>query len=189
MKDFEAFYKELTSDEIWFEPVKMHHKPETLQSIGRRVYMHGIADKDHFLITPMSEFRRHFYNIVCKTPGDKPKNKDWYVKALEKIEPKIIEEPPLAGEERMKRIQEWKESLEGLEMISSVPRMTVKQIIEEGDWRAVSTVEPRDEFQRRLALEEHKEKVAKAREQMFRKAYPDASEEEVQAYIDKFEIL
>lgn len=135
LSTFEDWYKKLTEDEIWFEPVKMHHKPETLESIGRRVYMHGIADKERFSITPMSEFRRHFYNIVCKTPGDKPKNKDWHIKALEK-ENVVKQEQwkPASPEHVDKCVAEFDEMMKNSTMINSMPRVGYKQSIEEGGW-------------------------------------------------------
>jgi len=43
-------------------------------------------------------------------------------------------EPPLTGEERDKRIAEWLAAVKAQRLTNPVPKLTRKQIIEEGDW-------------------------------------------------------
>lgn len=185
MKDFETWYADLISNYVWYEPAKMHHRPETFKNICHKVYMNYTASNG---IIPIEESRRHAYNIIVGTPRDLPKV-DWTKKALAEAEQKT-EAPPLTGEARQARLREWREKVESAEMMSSVPRMTAKQIIEEGNWRAVATtLEPRNVIERAMVLEEHLEKVVLARTKMFRSAFPDASDEEVEAYIKKFDVI
>src|SRR5688500_14946618 len=80
-KDFETWFTDLISDERWHELSSMHHKPETFKACAKKVYMQGVADG---VFKPVQEARKHVYNIICKTPGDKPKGKPWHEIALEK---------------------------------------------------------------------------------------------------------
>ena len=82
MKDFETWYKELTSDTMWFELLR-HYKDETIKKAGQKVFAQLVADKT-VEYRPMSENRKHVYNILCKNPGDKVIKKEWIEKALKK---------------------------------------------------------------------------------------------------------
>ena len=192
MKDFETWYLELIGDQIWSMPAMMQHKEETFKQIARKVYMSALADRQRGSLIPMTEHRRHVYNIICKTPGDRPKGKPWYEKALEK---KLQEDEqkeewkPVSEEEREQWLKKWQEQVSNSQMVTSVPRLTARQIIEEGDWRAVSTIEPRSDVEKAMVFEEHIEKVNAARRKVFTTAYPDASEEEIQAYLKKFDVI
>lgn len=138
MKSFEDFFKELTSDEQWFELSLMHHKPETFRSVAFKVYVNACADKDTFSVTPIREHRKHVYNKLVLLPGDKVK-KDWVQIENEKLkkqeeEKKKKEWVPLTGEAREKKLQEWLDKVRSVEMQTAVPRITHKEAIEKGDW-------------------------------------------------------
>lgn len=186
MRNFEDWFKELCSNYVWFQPASMHHEPKTFQDTANKVYMQYVAAE---VFPPIQEARRHVYNKLVLIPGDKRKI-DWTKRALEKVESEKKQEwQPVTEEERERWLKKWQESVSNCQMISAVPKMTAKQIIEQGDWRAVQPLENRDEFVRAMVLEEHVQKVNEARAKVFRSAYPDASEEEVQAYIKKFDTI
>lgn len=186
MKDFETWFLELCSNYVWFQPASMQHKPETFKKLAHNVYMQCVAEGQ---FKPIQECRKHVYHLVCKTPGDRQKV-DWVKKALEKVEAeKKVEAPPLTGEARMQRLKEWEEVVKKSEMVSAVPKMTAKQIIEEGDWRAVEPIKPRSEIEKRIVLEEHIERINTARRKMFLAAFPDASEEEITSYLNQFKTI
>lgn len=184
---FDEFFKDLCSNYVWFQPATMHHKPETFRSVANKVYMQYVASES---FPPIQEARRHVYNKLVLIPGDRPKGKDWYkIEEQKKEAEKAKEWVPVTGEEREQWLKKWQDQVSGCQMVTSVPRLTARQIIEEGDWRAVSTIEPRSDVEKAMVFEEHIEKVNAARRKVFTTAYPDASEEEIQAYLKKFDIL
>lgn len=185
MEDFNKWFDELKSNSLWWMRMNELYGKKNLSRVAGDVHLYLLASINRLKANDFQDFRRLFQSFAQKAE-DAPVRPQ--LQQVEDNKP-MVSDPVVEGEARDQWIAIWKESVEKCQMISSVPRLSAKQIIEEGDWRAVSTMEPRDEFQKRLALEEHKEKVAKARELMFRKAYPDASEEEVQAYIDKFDTI
>src|SRR5688572_7052168 len=134
MKDFETWFTDLISDERWHELSSMHHKPETFKACAKKVYMQGVADG---VFKPVQEARKHVYNIICKTPGDKPKGKPWHEIALEK---KLQEDAtknewqPASPENVDKYVKEIQEIISQSPMMNSMPRVGYKQSIEEGGW-------------------------------------------------------
>lgn len=183
--NFDDWHKELISDYQWYSLLRMYRE-ETIKKAAEKVFAQLVADKVVDL-RPMSENRKHVYNIVTKNPGDKEIRKDWYNVEQEKKEAEEKKEwVPLTGEARQEKLKQWMESVSKVEMVSSVPKLTAKQIIEQGDWRAVKTIPPRSEVEKHIIVETHIEKVNNARRKVFLSAFPDASEEEIEAYISKF---
>ena len=133
MKDFETWYKELTSDTMWFELLR-HYKDETIKKAGQKVFAQLVADKT-VEYRPMSENRKHVYNILCKNPGDKVIKKEWIEKALKKIEPEKKEEwKPASPEHVDKCANQILEMIKNSPMVNGMPRVGYKQAIEEGGW-------------------------------------------------------
>jgi len=182
MKNFDDWYKELTSDERWFEQAGMNHKPETFKDVALKVYTNGMTDSLEFAQTPLKFHRQHVFNKLCKVTPDKVR-KPWY---LPKEEPKKDEKPPLTGEARAKRLQEWMDALAKIPAMKTAP-ISSRELIENGDWRP-KPVEIREptEMEKRTAYLAHVEMVRRCRVKYFRDAYPDAMDDEVQAYLDKF---
>lgn len=131
--DFEQFFKELKSDEVWFTNATMNHLPDTITKTANQIYMTGMTDPENFKVIPMKEHRRHLFNKLSKLAPDKVK-KPWYIKESDKD--KEPERPPLTGEERQKKIQEWLDALEKTPKAYAPPKLTSQQIKEEGDWLA-----------------------------------------------------
>jgi hypothetical protein len=132
MRTFDQWYTDLISDQLWYELLRAY-KDETIRKASEKVYAQLVADKTVDL-RPVSENRKHVYNIVCKSPGDKPKGKSWSEIALEKqIQKSEAEEwRPVSEEEREIWLRKWKESINELQTVSAVPRMSYKELAEEG---------------------------------------------------------
>lgn len=189
MKTFEDWYKELTSDTLWYELLR-HYKEETIRKCSEKVYAQLVAEKT-VSYRPMTENRKHVYNVVCKLPGDKPKV-DWVAKQLKQQEEKKEDKEwvPLTGEARAKKLAEFKAMVDSAPKAFTTPKMSAQEIANEGDWLPKKE-KPfvRSEFESRMALEEHKRKANDARRKLFLDAYPDASEEEIEAYLLKFNVI
>lgn len=191
MKDFDSWYIMLIEDERWHEQASMNHAPKTFEETARKVYVQGLADASSFSIIPISEHRKHVYNKVSKLPHDKPK-KNWITEALKKheVEQKKAEPPPLTGEQRAMKLNEWYEAVQKATINSAVAPISHKEIMENGDWRPKPvTIREPSEVEKRAALNAHIEKINTARRKMFTDAFPDAQEDEIQAYLDKFKTI
>jgi len=181
MNNFDTWFAILISDERWYEQAGMNHKPETFKDVALKVYTNGMTDSLEFAQTPLKFHRQHVFNKLCKILPDKVR-KPWYLKE----EPKKGEHPPLTGAERAKRLQEWMDALAKLPAMKTAP-ISSRELIENGDWRPkpVEIHEP-TEIEKRTAYLAHLEMVRRCRVKYFRDAYPDAMDDEIQAYLARF---
>jgi hypothetical protein len=187
MTSFENWFKELCSNYVWFQPASMQHEPKTFEDTARKVYMQYVAS-EHF--PPIQEARRHVYNKLVLVPGDR-KKVDWSKKAkedMEKVEAaKQPEWKPVSEEERERRLAEYKAMVDALPKRWSPPEMSEEEKEHEGVLRKKHEPFVRSEVETMEVFNQHKMKVDEARRKYFKSAYPDASEEEIKAYIKKFD--
>ena len=134
--NFDSFYTELISDQRWFELCR-NYREETIKKAAEKVYGELVTRKIED-VKPMEENRIHILNILRKGPEDKPKPKPWYQQEAEKKEAKEKEkEPewiPLTGEERQKKLAEFKAIIDAAPIINGMPPISKKQAVEEGGW-------------------------------------------------------
>lgn len=180
MKDFEQWYKELISEERWHETMQMQHKGKSIKEAARIVYGDAVSDSLTFEKIPFSERRKHVHYKLLKMPV---KQQAPVLQQVEVSEDK--EWKPVSEEERQRRLKEYKELIDSLEMVNNFPRVSAKELMENGDWKP-ARVEPRSDIQKAMVVEEHIRKVREARSKVFRSYYPDASDLEVEAYCNKF---
>lgn len=130
MKNFEDWFTELISDTLWYELLR-HYKDETIRKCSEKVYAQLVAEKT-VSYRPMTENRKHVYNVVCKLPGDKPKV-DWVEKQLKQQEEEKKEEwVPVTWEKRAEYLNKVQEIIKGSTMMSAMPRPSRKEQAEEG---------------------------------------------------------
>ena len=187
IKDFDQWYALITSDTIWHERASMNHKPETFRKVAEQVYTLGISDSQTFSVTPVKEHRNHVYNKLCKIQPDKVK-KDWVAEAQKQQKVEQAETwVPLTGEERAKRLQEFKDMVDATPVIKPIRPVSVKEIIENSDWRPKppDIKEPTEE-EKMIAIVNHKNKLQAARIKVFREKYPTGTVKELQKYLKKF---
>ena len=123
--DFSKWFEDLKADYTWYEPARLHHRPETFEKIAHKVYMSCVATG----FKPMGECRRHVYNILLNTPHDN-KKVDWSKQALEKVEAEQWK--PASPEHVDKCVKEFNEMLAKAPMLQR--HSGYKQLIEERGW-------------------------------------------------------
>jgi hypothetical protein len=104
----------------------------------------------------------------------------------QKAEPVQIHPQALTGEERQKRLDEWKAVVNAAPILKPQRKLTTEQMIEEGGVRPKATPFVRSAVETILAAKEAVKDAQKARRKLFLEAYPEADEDEIQAYIMKF---
>lgn len=191
--DFTDWLIELIEDERWHENATRYHSKETFEKTAYQVYVTGSTKPDTFFISPMAEHRNHVFNKLCKLPHDK-KKKDWVAESLKQEEEKRkATEPewvPLTGEERQRRLQEFLDKVQATPPIKRIAPLSHKEILENGQWKPKpSEIREPSEVEKAAALNNHIAKIQAARSKLYLDGYPDASKEEVQAYLDSFEVI
>jgi hypothetical protein len=107
----------------------------------------------------------------------------------QKAEPVQIHPQALTGEERQKRLDEWKAVVNAAPILKPQRKLTTEQMMEEGGVRPKATPFVRSAVETILAAKEAVKDAQKARRKLFLEAYPEADEDEIQAYIMKWEHL
>ena len=131
MISFDSFYTELISDQRWYELLR-HYKDETIRKAAEKVWAQLVADKIED-VRPMSENRKHLYNLLIKNPGDKVALKNWAAKALEIQEAEKEKEwQPVSWDKRAEYLKQVQEIIKGSTMMSGVHKPSYKEQAEEG---------------------------------------------------------
>lgn len=181
MTDFETWFNELISDTRWYEVTAMHNKGKNFKLAAQRVYADTVAEGNQGFSKPMAEFRKHVYNKLVRMDFDR------IFPALQQETKEEVKEDwkPVSEEERQRRLKEWQEVVNNSCMINAMPRLTAREILENGGWKPAK-IQPRSDIEKVMIVEEYIKRARQARAKVFKSYYPDASEEEVEAYCDKF---
>ena len=127
---FEQFYAKLIEHEIWYDQMKMRFFLKDLKGVANDCFIFLLASEQRWNAQDYQDFRKCYQNFLSKSP-------DMVVKPqLQQVEVKEEKqgEPPLTGEERDKRIAEWLAAVKAQRLTNPVPKLSRKQIAEEGDW-------------------------------------------------------
>jgi hypothetical protein len=185
--NFDDWIKELISDYQWYSLLRMY-KEETIKKAAEKVFAQLVADKV-VDIRPMSENRKHVYNIVTKNPGDKEIRKDWYNVEKEKKEAEEKKEwEPVSWEKRAEYLKQVQAEIDKVEDRKIRPLLS-GEAEKKGQYdppKPNYTGEPSRPID---VVIEHVNKVNAARRKFFLERKPDASEEEIEAYLQKFKVL
>lgn len=129
----EQFTKELKSNELWLEAMRGPSRFKDLDAAIAKVYGQVISDET-IKSKPMTEHRKHVFNVL----GTMPFGKQTGVQLQqEKPKEEAKEEKPIESvpyEVHQKRLQEWLNSIAKLPEVKRVPKLTSKEIMEEGQW-------------------------------------------------------
>ena len=127
---FEEFWKKLIEHEIWYDQMKMRFFRKDLKGVANDCFIFLLASDQRWQAQDYQDFRKCYQSFLSKSP-DK-------VSAPQLQQTEVVEvkqtEPILTGEERDKKIAEWLESVKAVKMANPVPKLSRKQIAEEGDW-------------------------------------------------------
>lgn len=127
--NFESFWDKLVENEIWFDQMKMRYFRKDLRGVANECFIFLLASEQRWKSQDYQDFRRCFQSFLNKAP-------DMVVRPqLQQVEEKKQEpEIEISEEEKKRRYQEWYDAVTKVENNFKVPKLTKKQIAEEGDW-------------------------------------------------------
>ena len=178
---FEEFYKQLVSDDIWHAQICFMHHKKNLKGVAQECYTWLLAQPNRMAANDFQDFRRAYQSFLKNA-----KNEHVPVQLQQVEEPKKEEHEPLTGEARDKWIEKYMAVIQSAPILKPQAPMSVKERMN-NDWRPLpDTVKEPSEIEKRSSYLEHLKTVRECRARTFTDAYPDASEEEIQAYLDKY---
>lgn len=129
MNSFPEWFKDLCSDVRWFENATMSNRGKNFKGAAEFVYAQLLADPV-LQVRPMVENRKHVYNRLTKMDFDRVFPQLQQPKE-EKKEAVFV---PASPEHVAKCVAEFDAMLKNSPMMSSVPKVTHKQAVEQGGW-------------------------------------------------------
>lgn len=128
---FEQFWEKLIEHEIWYDQMKMRFYQKDLKGVANNCFIFLIASEQRWAAQDYQDFRKCYQSFLMKSPDQvvKPQLQQVEVAGIT-----VHHEPILEGEARQAKITEWLESVKATKMVNPIPKLTRKQIIEEGDW-------------------------------------------------------
>lgn len=191
MKSFSDFWTKLKENSLWFDQVSMKYGRKDIKDVAQRFYIDLLARPEEAKKEDYEAWRRSFQKWLMWEP-DAP------------IAPQLqqVEEtrPPMSDEERKKmepvpksdpRYQEhlnnWLAMLKTTEDNFKAPKLSKKQLAEEGDWipkKDGKNYSHEDMIKSALT---HMETMRRAKEKEYRAFNPKATDEEVEEYLNNIE--
>jgi len=188
MKNFEQWYSDLTADERWLETMAMQHKGKDLKEAAHIVYGDAVSDPVAFATVPIAERRRHVHYKLVKMPykAVAPILQQEEPKSDKPTDPKDMP-IPRGTDEYKARCQQVLDAIAGVGR--PVAPMTEKEKEENGQVRPRAQKFEQTETMKIAARNNHEKLLNECRRKVFLEAYPDAEEDEIQAYLDKFDSI
>lgn len=186
-KTFEEYWDIVTSNDLWWDNIKVRHARKNIKEIAREAFIDLCTQPMRLQAADPTDFQKHLskFLMYAKDEVTRPQ--------LQQVEPEPVDNvnqlPPLMGEERKKRYGEWLEAIGGF-ADKKVPVLLKDQIELNGQ---TDPPKPRGHFhpfdpEKQLELKRiADEKVRRGRELWFRDHHPNATEIEVNDYLNSFE--
>lgn len=131
-KTFEQFWLRLIEHEIWYDQMKMRFHRKDLKGIANDCYIFLLASQQRWENQDYQDFRKCYQAFLSKAPDQIARPQLQQTATEEQTTHNM---PIVTGEERDKYIQQWLESVKSVEQKAGlVPKLTYKQMADEGDW-------------------------------------------------------
>jgi hypothetical protein len=175
--DFKEWFDELKDNKLWTQRMKEMFPRKNLTRIAMEVHAWLLAKEDD---RDMPSTRALFQTFANKAADGT---------AMVNV---VVDEPvkdtwkPVSWEERAKYLEQFQKMVDASPMMKPAFKPTSQQAEEEGGVRPKSVPFVRSEVEKIVAAKQVVKDAQNARRKFFLDAYPDAEEEEIQAYISQF---
>ena len=181
MKAFEKWYKELISDDIWHAQICFMYHKKNLKGVAQECYTWLLAQPNRMAANDLQDFRRAYQSFLKNA-----KNEHVPIQLQQVDTEKKEVHEPLTGEARQKWIEKYMAVIQSAPILKPQAPMSVKERMN-NDWRPLpDTVKEPSEMEKRAAYISHLQSVRQCRRKMYLEAYPEADDQEIEAYCDQF---
>ncbi len=185
IKTFEDYWNIIVSNDLWYDQILIRHARKDIKGIAQEAFIDLLTQPTRLGIADPTDFQKHLgkFLMYAKDQVTRPQLQQEEVK---EVRP---HEPPLTGEERKKRYGEWLEAIGGF-ADHKVPVLLKDQIEENGQTDPpkkrghFTEFDPEKQLQIKKELDE---RARKGRELWFRDNHPNATEQEIEKYLNSFE--
>jgi hypothetical protein len=178
---FENFYTALQkSNPIWWDLISVKFGKKDLRHEAQLLLMELHAEG---MVTANMDWKvvQNRYSKKLTWASDKVEPVP-----QQKAEPVQIHPQALTGEARQQKINEFFAAVQSAPILKPQRKLTTEQMAEEGGVRPKSTQFKRSPVETILAAKEAVKDAQNARRKLFLEAYPDAEQDEIEAYVMKW---
>jgi hypothetical protein len=178
---FENFYTALQkSNPIWWDLISVKFGKKDLRHEAQLLLMELHAEG---MVTANMDWKvvQNRYSKKLTWASDKVEPVP-----QQKAEPVQIHPQALTGEARQQKINEFFAAVQSAPILKPQRKLTTEQMAEEGGVRPKSTQFKRSPVETILAAQEAVKDAQNARRKLFLEAYPDAEQDEIEAYVMKW---
>lgn len=130
----EQFTKEVKSNELWMEMIRVPARGKDLDAAILKVYGQVVSDET-LTRKPITEHRKHIFNVLGTMPyGKQNTGVQLQQEPVKKEEAKAEPVESVPYEVHQQRIQAWLDEIAKIPAPKRVPKLTSKEIQEEGQW-------------------------------------------------------
>lgn len=176
----EQFTQAVKADEMWLEAMRNPSRGKSLAAAIEKVYGQCVSDGT-LKHKPIGEHRKHIFNVLgtmkfgvitgVQLQQEPVKEQTKEEKELESVD----------YETHQRRLNEWLASICSIPDRKRVPKLSHKEIAEEGDWIPKKRVVAFDSGY----APEHYKKLHENRVKTVRDRHPGFTDEEIEDYIEK----
>lgn len=130
----EQFTQELKSDEMWLEAMRNPSRGKSLAAAIEKVYGQVVSDQT-IKTLPITEHRKHVFNTLGKMPfGTKATGVQLQQEPVKVLTHEEVKRESVDYETHQKRLKDWLDEIAKAPDHKRVPKLTSKEIQEEGQW-------------------------------------------------------
>jgi len=174
----EEFTLAVKADDLWLEAMRNPSRGKSLAAAIEKVYGQCVSDGT-LKQKPIGEHRKHVFNVLGTMKFGVMTGVQLQQEPVKEQteEEKVIES--VDYETHQKRLNEWLASIASVEDRKRIPKLSHKEIAEEGDWIPKKKVVAFDTGY----APEHYKKIHEGRVKTVRDRHPEFSDEEIEEYV------
>lgn len=187
IKTFEQYWEIVTSNDLWYDQIKMRHARKDIRSIAQNAFIDLLTTPQRLAAADPTDFQKHLskFLMYAKDEVARPQLQQDEVRE----EPKGPQEPPLTGEARTAKIKEF---VALLRQVGKQEKPLIDGQVEElgqtDPPKKKGVITPFDPEKQLQVKKELDERTRKGREIWYRENYPGATEEDIVNYLKSFEV-
>lgn len=185
--DLPDFINKLRDNQLWWQRMQEMYPTKDHLQITKEMHLFLLASPERLNSEDWADFRR-LYQTFCRNSKTEIKV---VVKAIESKQESVEVRPedrpiPRGTPEYKARAQEVLDAIKGVG--KPIAPMTEEEKQQNGQVRPKAHIFTQSPIQKAWALSQHQKALNESRRKFFLDTFPDATEEEIQSYINSFPI-
>jgi hypothetical protein len=183
--DLTDFMTRLRDNTLWWQRMQEMYPTKDHLQITKEMHLFLLASPERLNSEDWADFRR-LYQTFCRNSKTEIKVPVKPVESIPDPTVEIVKPIPRGTPEYIARAQEVLDAIKGVG--KPIAPMTEEEKQQNGQVRPKAHKFVQSEIEKTAAFNRHQQALKECRRKVFLEAFPEAEEDEIQAYIDSFPI-